>query len=86
MGVPGRITSHPKDLALCNRANTYYRLRDFDKALADYTETLRLEPGNARAYNSRGNIYAERGESTRYFWCSENFSRPQNGLTLIRTN
>ena len=49
-------------LTLVNRGNTYSRLREDDKALADYAEALRLEPANARAFNARGNLHAERGD------------------------
>jgi tetratricopeptide (TPR) repeat protein len=47
---------------LCNRANTYARLRDYERALADYSEALRLDPANARIRTSRGNVHADKGD------------------------
>jgi tetratricopeptide (TPR) repeat protein len=30
---------------------------DYDRAIADYTEAIRLDPKNANAYNNRGNAW-----------------------------
>ena len=44
------------------RAALYLSNRDFDKAIEDYTELIRLQPEDAHAYYSRGKAYTERGE------------------------
>ena len=35
-----------------------------DRAIADYTEAIRLDPKYARAYNNRGNVYNDRRATT----------------------
>ncbi len=37
--------------------NAHYYLQQYDKAIADYTEALRLNPQYANAYYNRGNVY-----------------------------
>ena len=36
-----------------------------DKAIADYTEAIRLEPENAQAYHGRGSAYEAKGDHKR---------------------
>ncbi len=36
---------------------------DLDRAIADYTRAIRLQPDNALAYNNRANAFADRGEA-----------------------
>ena len=49
--------------AFLNRGNAYILKRDFPRALADYTETIRLEPNLASAYQHRAEIYRAMGEN-----------------------
>ena len=35
---------------------------DCEKAIADYTEAIRLDPKDAKAYYNRGVAYGEKGE------------------------
>ena len=37
---------------------------EYDKAIADYTEAIRLDPKNAAAYNNRGDVLVRRRAST----------------------
>jgi tetratricopeptide (TPR) repeat protein len=46
-----------------NRANAYRDNGDTDRAVADYTETIRLNPKYALAYNGRGNAYLNKGDT-----------------------
>ena len=48
-----------KSLALVfnNRANGYLRKEDFDRAMADYDQALKLDANYALAYNNRGEVY-----------------------------
>ncbi len=39
------------------RGNMYRRTRQYDRALADYNESLRLAPDSAAGYTSRGNAW-----------------------------
>lgn len=49
------IAANPKDAdAYAARASQRFYKRDYDGAVSDYTEVIRLEPGRAQAYNNRG--------------------------------
>jgi len=53
------IRVDPKDAAAYNdRAVTYGQLHQFDKALADYTESLKITPDSG-TYGNRANLYAQ---------------------------
>jgi Flp pilus assembly protein TadD len=39
------------------RGVAYLDTNDYDKAIIDFTEAIRLEPNNASAYNNRGTAY-----------------------------
>lgn len=43
---------------LVNRGNTYDILQDYDKALADFTRAIELDPANAVTYSNRGRTYS----------------------------
>ena len=43
----------------------YYVKGDFDNAIADFSQTIRIDPKNSRAYDSRGNSYVRKGEYDR---------------------
>ena len=45
-----------------NRAWSYDRLKEYDKAVADYTEAIRLDPKYRQAYTNRGVAYAKSGD------------------------
>ena len=49
-------------MAYINRAGAYRDRGDFDKAIVDYTEGIRLDPEDARAYNNRGLLHDRRGD------------------------
>ena len=40
----------------------FYQKRDYDKAISDYNEAIRLDPNYARAYNNRGIVYGDKKE------------------------
>jgi tetratricopeptide (TPR) repeat protein len=44
-----------------NRGSAYYGKGDVDRAIADYSETIRLDPKSALAYNDRGGAYFDKG-------------------------
>ena len=48
-----------KDLAnaFTSRGVAYASKKDFDRAIADYTDAIRIDPNNLGAYNSRGFAY-----------------------------
>ena len=44
-----------------NRGEVYYRKGEYDRAIADYDQALRLDPDFAFAYNGRGSVYIRKG-------------------------
>ena len=42
-----------------NRGNAYRDLKQYPKALNDYSKAISLDPAHVKAYNNRGNIYYE---------------------------
>ncbi|WP_051390054.1 tetratricopeptide repeat protein [Bradyrhizobium sp. Ec3.3] len=52
-------------MAYSNRGNAYQDKGDLDRAIADHSQALALDPKNAPAYNNRGNAYALKGDLDR---------------------
>jgi Flp pilus assembly protein TadD len=50
-------------LAYNNRGIAYADKRDYDRAIADYNQAIRLNP-NSSAYNNRGAAYYNKGNKT----------------------
>ena len=51
--------------AYTNRGEAYRNLGDPTRAIENYGQALRLDPGNALVYNSRGNAYDDLGDHAR---------------------
>lgn len=60
-------TEAPKNLAVAfnNRGNGYVLSKDYDRAIADYTEAIKLDPNFVTAYNGRAGAYSDAGEVDR---------------------
>jgi tetratricopeptide (TPR) repeat protein len=72
-------------MAFYNRGVTYRRKGDIDRAIADYSETIRLDPRNAQAFSNRCSARASIGRELRQALddCSESLRlRPNNANTL----
>lgn len=56
-----------KDLswAYFNRGNVHAHNGRFDRAIADYTQAIKLDPDDADGYNNRGNAYRRAGQLDR---------------------
>ena len=52
-------------MAYNNRGNAYQAKGDYDRAIADYTEAIRLDPKFADAYYERGAAYSAKGDYDR---------------------
>ena len=57
----GELSSVNLVILYDNRGNTYAVMGRHDRAIADFTEALKLAPGYPNAYNGRGNAYADKG-------------------------
>ena len=47
----------------CNRGGAYFLKGDYDKAIVDSTEAIRLNPTNDAAYRNRGGAYLLKGDT-----------------------
>jgi len=48
-----------------DRGYEHFKKKDFDRAVADYSEAIRLNPSFAQAYDGRGSAYRYKGEFDR---------------------
>jgi tetratricopeptide (TPR) repeat protein len=61
--LPLDLRGNPNSVeALNDRGVSYAEKRDYDRAIADYTEAIRLDRGSALSYSNRGFAYEEKGE------------------------
>lgn len=51
--------------ALYNRGNAYESKRDYDRAIANYTDAIAIDPKDAFAFNNRGVAYRAKGDVVR---------------------
>ena len=58
----GRLSGGALAVTLNNRANAYQNKRDYDRAIQDYNEAIRLDPDSALVRNNRGNAYQHKGD------------------------
>ena len=45
-----------------NRGQTYYERKDYERAAADYTRAIEVDPNYPMGYGNRANAYAMKGE------------------------
>ncbi len=57
--------AHMHSIALVGRALAYLSKGDRDRAEADFTYAIELDPNNALAFNDRGTLWRERGDVDR---------------------
>ncbi len=52
-------------MAYNNRGTAYIWKGDYDRAIADYTKVIEIDPRNAMAYHNRGVAYTRKGDHHR---------------------
>jgi tetratricopeptide (TPR) repeat protein len=63
--VPVGVGSLNNAEAYLRRGDEYSIIKDYDHAIADYSQAIQLKPGYAEAYNNRGYAYYWNYESTK---------------------
>ena len=61
----GRFTGRNLAVAFTNRGLAYNKKGQWDRAIADYSEAIRLKSDDARIFNNRGNAYYYNGQMDR---------------------
>ncbi len=61
----GRFTGRNLAVAFTNRGLAYKRKGQWDRAIADYSEAIRLKSDDAEVFNNRGNAYFHKGQLDR---------------------
>jgi tetratricopeptide (TPR) repeat protein len=62
---PGGQSSQTRVAALNSRGNVHLSLRNYDRAIDDYNEAIRLDPAYAIGFNNRGLAYQRKGQIDR---------------------
>jgi tetratricopeptide (TPR) repeat protein len=61
----GSLNDEHLAIAFSNRGSAYSKKGESDRAIADYNQAIRLDPGYAYAFYNRGSAYADKGEYDR---------------------
>ena len=61
----GQLSTASLAITFHNRGVEWSNKRDYDRAIADYNEALRLNPQYAIAYTNRGNAWRDKGDAGR---------------------
>ena len=58
----GQLAEQQVANALNNRGDAYARKEDYDRAIQDFNQAIRLVPNYVRAYYNRGNVHQRKGD------------------------
>ncbi len=61
----GRFSGRNLAVAFANRGHAYKSKGQWDRAIADYSEAIRLKPDDAQIFNNRGNAHYYNGQLDR---------------------
>jgi Tfp pilus assembly protein PilF len=63
--APSNQLSRNEAVEAYNRGNAYYWEGDYDRAIADYNQAIRLDPNHYQTYFNRGWVYSYKGMNDR---------------------
>jgi tetratricopeptide (TPR) repeat protein len=58
----GQLPASNLAIAFTNRGNAYNYKGEYDRAIQDFDQAIRLHPNDAYAFNGRGNAYNDKGD------------------------
>ena len=61
----GKQTPQTLVIAYNNRGNAYVAKGEYDRAIQDYDQSIKLSPNYSKAFNNRGVAYQKKGEYDR---------------------
>jgi lipoprotein NlpI len=61
----GKLSTQNLAITFYNRGRGWSAKGDTDRAIADFSEAIRLNPQHAKAFNNRGNRWADKGDNDR---------------------
>src|SRR6266478_9010569 len=61
----GQLSGKGLGFAFYSRGNAYYEKRNYDRAIQNYDEVIRLNPNHAKAFSNRGIAYGRKGDYDR---------------------
>src|SRR6266436_4016609 len=61
----GQLSGKGLGFAFYSRGNAYYEKRNYNQAIQDYDQAIRLNPSHASAFSNRGVAYASKGDYDR---------------------
>lgn len=63
--IDGNLSTQDRALAYSNRGIVWANLRDYDNAVADFNESLKLKPNDPETLGNRGDAYRDKGDHDR---------------------
>ena len=82
----GRFTGRNLAVAFTNRGLAYKRKGQWDRAIADYSEAIRLKSDDAQVFNNRGNAFYYNGQLNRAIKDYDDAIRLQPDLAVAFSN
>lgn len=82
----GQLSEAGRAVTFNNRGNAYQNKRDYDRAIQDYNEAIRLDPDSALARNNRGSAYQHKGDYERAIQDYDQSIRLDSGSALTFNN
>jgi tetratricopeptide (TPR) repeat protein len=63
--IAGKLSKRNQAIAYTSRGVEWRTKRQLDRAIADHTQAIKLDPALSEAFYNRGNAYGDKGETDR---------------------